>query len=63
MSLMINGKFQDQGSIQFNRLPSTVQHEASLGSFINSLMKQLFMFAKNDLPINFYSESLNNYSV
>ena len=49
MSSMIKGTFQDQTSKQFNRLPSTVRHEATLPSFCNSLRKELFMQANERL--------------
>ena len=49
MSSMIKETFQDQTSKQFNRLPSTVRHEATLPSFCNSLRKELFMQANERL--------------
>ena len=49
MSSMIKGTFQDQTSKQFNRLPSTVRHEATLPSFCNSLRKELVMQANERL--------------
>ena len=49
MSSMIKGTFHDQTSKQFNRLPSTVRHEATLPSFCNSLRKEPLMQANERL--------------
>ena len=45
MPLMIKGTSQDQTTKQFNRLPSTVWHGATLPLFSSSPRKELFMQA------------------